>query len=157
MPQTRGSCGHIKGTYDNHLSCINCCGCCRFHGCSVCNAWSDAPWDLVRRRRLYSDRSMGKKEAKEKKPRKSVSRTSSSSRPGLERTESADQTGSAAEGQMMTSHQLCLGHHQEVSESAEAPGFQASLTWNTGSEVYVEWSGDPTFQPRQTPYQGSGR
>ena len=24
MPQTRGSCGHIKGTYDNHLSCINC-------------------------------------------------------------------------------------------------------------------------------------
>ena len=97
MPQTRGSCGHIKGTYDNHLSCINCCGCCRFHG-SVCNAWSDATWDLVHRRRLYSDRSMGKKEAKEKKPRKSASRTSSSSRPGLERTESADQTGSAAEG-----------------------------------------------------------
>ena len=24
MPQTRGSCGHIKGTYDNHLSCTNC-------------------------------------------------------------------------------------------------------------------------------------
>ena len=41
---------------------------------------------------------MGKKEAKEKKLRKSVSRTFSSSRPGLERTESADQTGSAAEG-----------------------------------------------------------
>ena len=35
MPQTRGSCGHIKGTYDNHISCINCCGCCRFQGCSV--------------------------------------------------------------------------------------------------------------------------
>ena len=70
----------------------------RFHGCSVCNAWSDATWNLVSRRRLYSDRSMGKKEAKEKKPRKSVSRNSSSSRPGLERTESADQTGSAAEG-----------------------------------------------------------
>ena len=99
MPQTRGSCGHIKGTYDNHLSCINCCGCCRFHGCSVCNALSDATWDLVHSRRLYSDRAMGKKEAKrKKKPRKSVSRTSSSSRPGLERTESADQTGSAAEG-----------------------------------------------------------
>ena len=98
MPQTRGSCGHLKGTFDNYLSCINCCGCCRFHGCSVWNAWSDATWDLVRRRRLYSDRSMGKKEAKENKLRKSVSRTSSSSRPGLERTESADQTGSAAEG-----------------------------------------------------------
>ena len=64
----------------------------------MCNAWSDATWDLVRRRRLYSDRAMGKKEAKEKKLRKSVSRTFSSSRPGLERTESADQTGSAAEG-----------------------------------------------------------
>ena len=98
MPQTGGSCGHIKGTYDNRPSCINCCGCCRFHGYSVCNAWSDATWDLVSRRRLYSDRPMGKKEAKEKKPRKSVSRNSSSSRPGLERTESADQTGSAAEG-----------------------------------------------------------
>ena len=98
MPQTRGLCGHIKGTYDNYPSCINCCGCCRFHGCSVCNAWSDATWDLITRRRLYSDRPMGKKEAKEKKPRKSASRTSSSSRPGLERTESADQTGSAVEG-----------------------------------------------------------
>ena len=41
---------------------------------------------------------MGKKESKEKKPRNSASRNSSSSRPGLERTESADQTGSAAEG-----------------------------------------------------------
>ena len=41
---------------------------------------------------------MGKKEAKENKPRNSASRNSSSSRPGLERTESADQTGSAAEG-----------------------------------------------------------
>ena len=41
---------------------------------------------------------MGKKEAKEKKPRNSASRNSSSSRPGLERTGSADQTGSAADG-----------------------------------------------------------
>ena len=62
------------------------------------NAWSDATWDLVHSRRRACDRAMGKKEAKEKKPRKSVSRTSSSSRAGLERTESADQTGSAAEG-----------------------------------------------------------
>ena len=41
---------------------------------------------------------MGKKEAKEKKPRNSASRKSSSSRPGLEQTESADQTWSAADG-----------------------------------------------------------
>ena len=65
---------------------------------------------------------MGKKEAKEKKLRKSAFRTPSSSRPGLERTESADQTGLLLKVQMMTSHQLCLGHHRGVSESAEAPG-----------------------------------
>ena len=29
--------------------------------------------------------------------------------------------------------------------------FQASLTRNTGSEVSVDESGDPTFHPRQTP------
>ena len=98
MPQTRGSCGHLKGDYDNHSSCINCCGCYRFQGCSVCNFWSDATRTLISRRRLYGNRPMGKKEAKEKKPRNSASRNSSSSRPGLERTGSADQTGSAADG-----------------------------------------------------------
>ena len=101
MPQIRGSCGHLKGVYDNHSSCINCCGCYRFHGCSVCNFWSDATWALISRRRLYSNRPMGKKEAQEKKPRNSASRNSSSStssRPGLERAVSqADQTWSAAD------------------------------------------------------------
>ena len=24
MSQTRGSCGHLKGSYDNHSSCLNC-------------------------------------------------------------------------------------------------------------------------------------
>ena len=69
MPQIRGSCGHLKGDYYNHSSCINCCGCYRFHGCSVCNFWSDATWTLISRRRLYGNRPMGKKEVKEKKPR----------------------------------------------------------------------------------------
>ena len=27
MPQIRGSCGHLKGDYDNHFSCLNCSGC----------------------------------------------------------------------------------------------------------------------------------
>ena len=31
------------------------------------------------------------------------------------------------------------------------PCFQASLTRNTGSQVSVDESGDPTFHPRQTP------
>ena len=90
MPQIRGSCGQLKGDYDNHSSCINCCGCYKFHSCSVCNFWSDATWALISKRRLYGNRPMGKKEAKEKKPRNSASRNSFSSRPGLERTGSAD-------------------------------------------------------------------
>ena len=131
MPQTRGSCGHIKGTYDIHPSCINCGGCYRFHGCSVCNFWSDATRALVSRRRLYSDRPMGKKEAKEKKRRKSASRNSSSSRPGLERTESADQTGSAAEGpdddfaSALSRSSSDGGGGGEVGASGEAPRFSS--------------------------------
>ena len=27
MSQTRGSCGHLKGNYNNHISCLNCTGC----------------------------------------------------------------------------------------------------------------------------------
>ena len=77
MPQIRGSCGHLKGDYDNHSSCLNCSGCYRFHCYAVCHCWSDATWALVSRRQLR-DRPMGKtKEAKVKKPR-----NSSSSRPG---------------------------------------------------------------------------
>ena len=64
----------------------------------MCNLWSDATWTLINRRRLYGNRPMGKKDAKEKKPRNSASRNSSSSRPGLERTRSVDQTESTAEG-----------------------------------------------------------
>ena len=63
----------------------------------MCNFWSDATWALVSRRRLYSDRPMGKKEVKEKFPRNSACRNSSSSRPGLERAVSADQMGAAAD------------------------------------------------------------
>ena len=29
MPKIRGSCGHLKGSYDNHSSCLNCSGCFR--------------------------------------------------------------------------------------------------------------------------------
>ena len=87
MPQIRGSCGHLKGDYDSHLSCLNCSGCSRFNCCAVCHCWSDFTWALVGRHRLFRDRQMGKtKEAKVKKQRSSASRSSSSSRPGLEQT-----------------------------------------------------------------------
>ena len=89
MPQTRGSCGHLKGNYDSHFSCLNCSGCSRFNCCAVCHCWSDSTWDLVGKRRSFRSRQMGKtKEAKGKKQRSFASRSSSSSRPGLEQTAS---------------------------------------------------------------------
>ena len=133
MPQIRGSCGHLKGDYDNHSSCINCCGCYRFHGCSVCNFWSDVTWVLISKRRLYGNRPMGKKEAKEKKPRNSTSRNSSSSRPGLERTGSADQMGSAADGPDDDAASALSWSSLGGERAWRHPSFQAPLTRNTGS------------------------
>ena len=100
MPQIRGSYGHLKGNYDSHLSCLNCSGCSRFNCCAVCHCWFDSTWALVGRRRLFRVRQMGKtKEAKVKKQRSFASRSSSSSRPGLERAVSqANSPGSTADG-----------------------------------------------------------
>ena len=101
MPQTRGTCGHLQGSYDIHSSCLNCSGCFRSNCCSVCQAWSDSTWYLVGRRRRFCDRSMGKtgKEAKVRKTKDSASRNSSSSRQGLEQTVArVDPSGSVADG-----------------------------------------------------------
>ena len=89
MPQIRGSCGHLKGNYDSHLSCLNCSGCSRFNCCAVCHCWSDSTWELVGKRWSIRSRQMGrKKEVKEKKQRLLSSRSSSSSRHCLEQTAS---------------------------------------------------------------------
>ena len=61
MPQIRGSCGHLKGNYDNHCSCLNCSECSRSNCCSVCHSWSDSTWSLVGRRRGFCDRQMGRR------------------------------------------------------------------------------------------------
>ena len=100
MPQIRGSCGHLKGSYDNHSSCLNCSGCFRSNCCSVCDSWSDSTWSLVGRRRRFRDRQMGKtKDAKVKERKISSSRKSSSSRPSLQQTVArADPPGSTADG-----------------------------------------------------------
>ena len=100
MPKIRGSCGHLKGSYDNHSSCLNCSGCFRSNCCSVCRSWPDLTWSLVGRRRRFCDRQMGrKKEAKVKERKDSASRNSSSSRPGLEQTVARDNPpGSTADG-----------------------------------------------------------
>ena len=42
MPaQLRGSCGHLKGKYDSHLSCINCAGCSRYNSSSRTESHDD--------------------------------------------------------------------------------------------------------------------
>ena len=51
MSQTRGSCGHLKGNYDNHSSSLNCTGCFRSSCCSVWLLWPDSTWSLVSKRR----------------------------------------------------------------------------------------------------------
>ena len=98
MSQIRGSCGHLKGKYDNHFSCLNCSGCSRLNFCAVCHCWSDSTWALVRKHRLFRARQMGKrKEAKVKKQKSFASRSSSSSRQGLEQTVSqVDPPGSTS-------------------------------------------------------------
>ena len=103
MSQTRGSCRHLKGSYDNHSSCLNCSGCFRSSCCSVCHFWPDSTWSLVSKRRRFSDRrKMGKtkeEKAKAKKGKDSASRKTSSSRPRLEQTVArADPSGSTADG-----------------------------------------------------------
>ena len=103
MSQTRGSCGHLKGNYDNHSSCLNCTGCFRSSCCSVCLLWRDSTWSLVSKRRRFSDRrKMGKtkeEKAKAKKRKDSASRDPSSSRPRLEQTVArTDPSGSTADG-----------------------------------------------------------
>ena len=55
--------------------------------------------------------------------------------------------------QMMTSHQLCLGHHP-VSACAEAPRFPSIAHTEHRVRRLRRGVGDPTFHPRQTPNQG---
>ena len=47
MSQIRGSCGHLKASWDNHLSCFSCSGCSFANRCSTCKKWTSAVWTLV--------------------------------------------------------------------------------------------------------------
>ena len=103
MSQTRGSCGHLKGNYDNHSSCLNCTGCFRSSCCSVCLLGPDSTWSLVSKRRRFSDRRKicrtKEEKAKAKKKKDSASRDPSGSRSHLEQTVArTDPTGSTADG-----------------------------------------------------------
>ena len=85
MPaQFRGSCGHLKGKYDSHLTCINCAGCSRYNSCVECQSWTDSIWALAEKRRSFKGRQMGKKKESRGKQQKGFSSKRSS------RTESHD-------------------------------------------------------------------
>ena len=85
MPaQLRGSCGHLKGKYDSHLTCINCAGCSRYNSCVECLSWTDSIWTLAEKRRSFKGRRMGKKKESRGKQQKGFSSKRSS------RTESLD-------------------------------------------------------------------
>ena len=135
MPQSRGSCGHLKGSYDNHSSCLNCSGCFRSNCCSVCHSWPDSTLSLVARRRRFCNRQMGKTKEKEekakvKKRKDSASRNSSSSRQGLEQTVAwADPPGSTADGHDDdTASVLSLSSSgvERVRGNTQVPGSQSS-------------------------------
>ncbi|KAH3863965.1 hypothetical protein DPMN_026973 [Dreissena polymorpha] len=49
MPQTRGSCGHIRAAWDNHCSCLSCAECTQDNCCPFCEHWSADTWAIKRR------------------------------------------------------------------------------------------------------------
>ena len=79
MSQLRGACGHLKGKYDSHSSCLNCSACSRYNCCVECRSWSDSIWDLAERRRSFRSRKMGRKKESKEKQQKGFSAKRSSS------------------------------------------------------------------------------
>ena len=65
MSQIRGSCGHLKASWDNHLSCFSCSGCSFANRCSTCKKWTSAVWTLVACRRTH----MGRRKTTDEKKR----------------------------------------------------------------------------------------
>ena len=56
MPQLRGLCGHVKGEWDSHRSCMSCTGCSPSGKCSFCQGWSSATWRKAMNRRTFQSR-----------------------------------------------------------------------------------------------------
>ena len=103
MPQSRGSCGHLKGSYHNHCSCLNCSGCFRYSCCSVCQSWPDSTWSLVAKHRRFCDsQKMGKTKEKEEKAKVKKGKDSASrTYPGL-----------PLRVMIMTLPRFCFCHHR---------------------------------------------
>ena len=70
MSQVRGSCGHLKASWDNHPRCFACSRCSFQSRCQICKLWPSSIWTLASNRRSYIQRKvamdkkkMGKKGA----------------------------------------------------------------------------------------------
>ena len=70
MSQVRGSCGHLKASWDNHPRCFACSRCSFQSRCQICKLWPSSIWTLASNRRSYVQRKfavdkkkMGKKGA----------------------------------------------------------------------------------------------
>ena len=68
MSQIRGSCGHVKASWDNHATCFSCSRCSFETRCSTCKEWTSAIWTLVAKRRT----SMGRKKSTEDKKKRDM-------------------------------------------------------------------------------------
>ena len=142
----------LKGSYDNHCSCLNNSGCFRSSCCSVCRSWLDLTWSLVEGRRRFSDREMGrKKDAKMKERKDSASRNSSSSRPGLEQTVARDDPpGSTADGHDDDNASVLSLSSSGVSGYVGTLGFLA-VEAHTEHRVLVRRDGGPKVPPPPDP------
>ena len=112
IPQIRGSCGHLKGKYNSHSSCINCSGCSRFNCCVQCHSLTVSIWDLAEKRRSFRGRQMGKKKVSRGNSRRAFVRNAL-----LGLIHRTTRPGHRWSVWMMTPlrgnrHPLCIGHHR---------------------------------------------
>lgn len=67
MSQIRGSCGHLKASWDNHSSCFTCSHCSFESRCATCKLWTSSVWTLAVNRRSYKRRRSTKEKKMDKK------------------------------------------------------------------------------------------
>ena len=154
MSQIRGSCGHIKGKYDSHSSCLNCSGCSRFNCCVVCYSWADAILDLADKRRSFRGRQMGKKkESREKQQKgfrsKRSSKTDSQDEPAGSSVVSLDDDSPSGEPAPALSRSSLGGDQQLGNSSVPVNDRMEQQVWRL-----TRATGRPTVPPPPDPTLG---
>ena len=56
MSQTRGVCGHLKGSFDTHPPSLSCSKCTYDRQCEVCSIWPLDIWHLAKARRTFKSK-----------------------------------------------------------------------------------------------------